>query len=193
MNKNLPLNRERALFLLKEYNEDKADMNHYLESEAIMRGIARYLKEDEEYWGTLGLLHDIDWGITKDSPEEHLTKAGEILRTVGFDEDFVSVIISHGYGFDCAGLKEKKRARRIEHALAAAETISGLVHAYSLMKPISQIDASGLKRKFNDKKFAAGANRDIIKEIEKCGIPLNEFFNIAIDAVRGIVRDIGLR
>ncbi len=191
----LPITREQALELLKKYNkeEDKSDWNHYLESEAIMRAVARKLGEDEEYYGMLGLLHDIDWGITKDNIQEHLTKAPDLLREAGFDEEFISNIVSHGCGFECAGLKDKKREKKIEYALAASETLTGLVYAYALMrgKKISDMEVKGLKKKFKDKRFAENCNRDIIREIENI-MPLDEFFEISIESLKEIKEDIGL-
>jgi putative nucleotidyltransferase with HDIG domain len=189
----LPISREQAIELLKKYNSDRPDWNHYLESEAIMRALALKLNEDVEYWGMLGLLHDIDWGITKGDSREHLTKAPEILRNAGFDEEFISAIVSHGYGWDCAGLKEKKREKKVEYALACAETITGLIHAYALMrKTIEGMDASGLKKKFKDKKFAAAISREIIMECEKLGLSLDEFFDITIRAMQPIAKEVGL-
>lgn len=189
----LPIKREQAIELLKKYNSDISDWNHFLESEAIMKELAKRLGENEEYLAMLGLLHDIDWGITKQNPKEHLTKAPVILKEAGFDENFIEIVVSHGYGFDCAGLLEKKRTKKEEFALAACETISGLIHAYALMrKGIRGMEASGLKKKFKDKKFAAGVNREIVLEIENLGISLEEFFEIAIKAVERIGKDVGL-
>jgi len=191
----LPVNREQAIELLKKYNpeSEKADWNHFLESEAIMRAFARKLGEDEEYWGMLALLHDVDWGITKTDTTLHLTKAPEILREAGFDEKFVNDLVSHGCGFECAGLKNKKREGKIQFALAASETLSGLIHAYALMrKGIEGMEVSGLKKKFKDKTFAAKVDREIIKECELCGITLDEFLGLAIEAVKGIRERVGL-
>jgi putative nucleotidyltransferase with HDIG domain len=101
----LPISRENALQLMGKYNQDKQDIIHFLESEAIMRELAVRLGENVEYWGMLGLLHDIDWGITKHDSREHLTKAPEILKSAGFNDEFVQAVLSHGYGWDCAGLK----------------------------------------------------------------------------------------
>ncbi len=114
---NLPLTRDEAIELLRKYNsfENEADWNHFLESETIMKELAERLGEDNEYWGMLGLLHDIDWGITKNNSVEHLTKAPQILRDIGFDEEFISQIVSHGCGFECAGLKDKKRTKTADH------------------------------------------------------------------------------
>lgn len=187
-----PITREQALKLLETYNKDRSDMNHYLGSEAIMDALAKRLGEDEEYWKMLGLLHDVDWGITKEDTTQHLTKAPEILKNAGFDEKFIQIVLSHGYGCDCAGLKDKQRKAMSEHALACAETITGLIYAYALMrKGLDGMEVSGLKKKMKDKKFAATVNREVIMECEKLGIALDEFLDISIKAVRSISKEIG--
>ena len=194
--KTLPLTRDKAIELLKKYNseENEADWNHFLESEAIMRELASRLSEDSEYWAMLGLLHDVDWGVTKNNTVEHLTKAPQILKDSGFDEEFINLIVSHGCGFECAGLKDKKRTKKEEFALASSETITGLIHAYALMrgKKISDMEFSGLKKKFKDKAFAAGCNREIIKECENLGISLDEFLLLSIEAIKKIKEKVGL-
>ncbi len=191
----LPITREQALELVKKYNSHEQDLIHYLESEAVMRGVAQRLGENIEYFGMLGLLHDVDWGLTKDNVAMHLTKMPGILKEAGFDNKFIQIILSHGYGFEeLPDLKDEKRSEKIEHALAASETITGLVHAYALMrgKKISDMEVSGLKKKFKDKAFAAKVDREIIKEIEKTGISLEEFFQIAIDSIKNIKDKVGL-
>ena len=191
----LPVSRANAVEILRLYNKDLRDQIHYLESEAVMMKLAEKLGEDVEYWGMLGLLHDIDWGITKENPKEHLTKAPEILSDAGFDDEFINIILSHGYGFEeLPELKDKIRTKKIEHALAASETITGLIHAYALMRGnrVSDMEISGLMKKFKDKTFAAGVNREIIKEIEKLGISLEGFFEIAIEGIKNIKDVIGL-
>jgi putative nucleotidyltransferase with HDIG domain len=188
----LPINRPQALELLQKYNSEKSDFNHYLESEAIMRALASRLGDDPEYWAMLGLLHDIDWGITKSDSTQHLTKAPQIFKEAGFDDNFIQIILSHGYGWDCAGLKEKTRSQKVEHALAAAETLTGLIHSYGLMRhTIEGMEVSGLKKKFKDKKFAAGVSREIILECEKLSLSLEEFFAISIKAIQSISKEIG--
>jgi len=188
----LPITREQALELIQKYDKDPYDMYHYLESEAIMGALAKRLGEDEEYWKMLGLLHDVDWGITKGNTAEHLTKAPEILKSAGFDDKFICIVVSHGYGFECAGLQDKKRTEKIEHALAASETLTGLIHAYGLMrKSLEGMEVSGLKKKMKDKRFAAAINRDIIMECEQIGLTLDEFLDIAIKAVQSIAKDVG--
>jgi uncharacterized protein len=192
----LPLNREQAIELLKKYNNpgDKSDWNHFIESEAIMKELAKKLGEDTEKWGMLGLLHDIDWGITKNNTTEHLTKAPEILKDAGFSDEFIADVVAHGCGFECAGLKDKKREKKEEFALAASETLTGLIHAYSRMRgnKVSDMETAGLKKKFKDKAFAAGCNRDIIKECENLGITLDEFLQIGIDGVKNVKDEVGL-
>jgi len=190
----LPISREQAIELLKKFPQTDSDMNHYLESEAIMKSLAKKLGEDENYWGMLGLLHDVDWALTKNNSKEHLTKAPKILKKAGFDDEFIEIILSHGYGWDCAGLNEKKRSRKIEYALAASETLTGIIHAYALMRggKISDMEAKGLKKKFKDKAFAAGCRREIIEEIENLGISLDEFFEIAIEGIKNIKEQVKL-
>jgi len=191
----LPISREKAWGLVKRYNSDSSDLKHYLESEAVMRELARYLHDDENYWGILGLVHDIDWGITKNNVENHLTKAPQILRQAGFDQEFIEIILSHGYGYEeLPHLKDKKRTKKIEFALAASETITGLIHAYALMRGnrISDMEAKGLMKKFKDKTFAAKVSREVIKEIEALGITLDEFFKIAIEGIKKIKEQVEL-
>ncbi len=145
-------------------------MNHYLESEAIMRGLAQHFNEDVDYWGMLGLLHDVDWALTRENPSEHLTKTPEILKEAGFDDEFIEIILSHGWGHEILPQwKDKAREKKVEHALAAAETMTGIIYAYALMrgKRISDMEVKGLKKKFKDKAFAQNCNRKIIHEIEK--------------------------
>ncbi len=191
----LPITREEAIELLKSMPQQQSDWNHYLESEAIMRGVAERLGEDVEYWGMLGLLHDVDWALTKENLKEHCIKAEGILKEKGFDNEFIQILQSHAYGYsEIPALADKKREKKIEHALAASETISGLIHAYALMrgKKISDMEVKGLKKKFKDKTFAANCNREIIREIEQTGLELNEFFEIAIKAMQKIKDEIGL-
>lgn len=196
-NYNLPLNREQGIELLKKYNSE-SEMWHYLESGAVMHELAEHLglsEEESEYWQMLGLLHDIDWGLTKKEVSAHLTKAPELLKEAGFDEEFIEIVLSHGYGFEeLPHLKDKERAEKVEHALAASETITGLIHAYALMrdKRVSDMKPKGLKKKFKDKAFAAGVDRDIILEIEKVGVPLDDFFGIAIEGIKKIKGEVGL-
>jgi len=192
----LPITREEAISWLKSMPQLESDFNHYLESEAIMQALAEKFNEDKEYWGMLGLLHDVDWALTKNNCSEHCVKAVKLLKSKGFDENFIETVQSHGYGYEVIpALKDKKRELKIQYCLAAAETLTGIIFAYALMrgKDISTMEASGLKKKFKDKKFAENCNRDIIREIELAGLPLEEFFVLAIEAMKKIKDQIGLQ
>ncbi|MDP3966574.1 MAG: HDIG domain-containing protein [archaeon] len=194
MNK-LPLTRSEALLILKSQKPEEFDLIHYLMSESVMREVALKLGQDPEYWGMLGLLHDVDWTLTKKDVSTHLTKAPGILKGLGFDDDFIEIILSHGYGFEeLPELKDKERTKKIEWALAASETLTGLIYAYALMrgKKISDMEVKGLKKKFKDKAFAAGCRRDVIQEIEKMGLTLNELFEAGIEGIKKIKNEIGL-
>ncbi len=191
----LPITREEAIVLLKSMPQANSDMNHYLETEAIMRALAEKFGENIEYWGMLGLLHDVDWALTRNDWREHCIKAVEILKAKGFDDTFIENVQSHGIGYDeIPLLKDKKRNSKIQHCLTAAETLTGIIYAYALMrgKRISEMDAKGLKKKFNDKKFAANCNRELVKEIEPAGLPMDDFFTLSIEAIKKIKDRIGL-
>ena len=193
---NLPITREQAIELLKSMPQKESDMNHYLETAVIMRALAKKLEEGVEYWGMLGLLHDVDWALTKDNWEDHCIKAIDILKEKGFDEEFIENVQSHGYGYEeIPSLKDKKRTTKVQHALIASETLTGLIYAYALMKgkKISDMEVKGLKKKFKDKKFAANCNRELIKEVEEVGLSLDEFFELSINAVKKIKDQIGLK
>jgi len=195
MTDKLPLTRTQALEWIKSMPQEQSDINHYLESEAIMRALAQKFGEDAEYWAMLGLLHDIDWPLTKNNLKEHCIKSAELLKEKGFSEEFIKILQSHGYGFEAIPeLKDKKRTKKVEFALAASETLTGLIYAYALMrgKKISDMDSAGLKKKFKDKRFAENCSREIIKEIEKIGLSLEEFFTMAIEAIKNIKDQIGL-
>ena len=191
----LLISREEAIALLKSMPQLDSDMNHYLETEAIMRSLAEKFGDDIEYWGMLGLLHDIDWSLTKDDWSKHSIRAAELLKEKGFDDGFIENVQSHAYGHDeIPLLKDKKRTSRIQHCLTAAETLTGIIYAYALMrgKRISDMDAKGLAKKFKDKRFAANCSRELVKEIELAGLSLDGFFDLSIESIKRIKDHIGL-
>jgi|SRR3989344_5467405 len=191
----LPITREEAIILLKSMPQANSDMNHYLETEAIMRALAERFGERIEYWGMLGLLHDVDWALTKNDWTAHCIKAVEILKEKGFNSEFIENVQSHGYGYnEIPLLKNRKRNSKIQHCLIASETLTGIIYAYALLKGkrISDMDAKGLKKKFNDKKFAANCDRELVKEIELTGLPMDDFFVLSIEAFKKIKDHIGL-
>lgn len=153
------MERKEAVELLKKYNKEKFHLLHGFTVEGVMRYYAKLFGEDEEYWGIVGLLHDIDYEMY---PEEHCHKAREILRNAGVDEDIIYSICSHGYG-RCSELEPKKQ---MEKVLFTVDELTGLIWATSKMRPsksTKDMEVSSVKKKFKDKKFAAGCSRDVIK------------------------------
>jgi len=188
--------------LLDEYIKGPVNRMHCIESEAIMRVLARHFGQNEDEWGIIGLLHDIDWELTKDDTKLHCIKAAEILRNNGGSEYLVKTIQSHGYGqwvgghyFGPPELKEKKREGRVQYALAAAETLTGLIIAATLVQPdkkLASVKPESLIKKFKSRSFAANCRREIILECEKIGIPLEQFLGIGLKALQDIHTELGL-
>ena len=151
------ITRKEALALLKEYNQEPFHILHALTVEGVMRWYAKELgyAEDEEYWGQVGLLHDIDF---EKYPEQHCVKAPELLRAGGVGEDMIHAICSHGYGL-CSDVEPE---HEMEKVLFAADELTGLIGAAARMRPsksTKDMEVSSLKKKFKDKKFAAGSVR----------------------------------
>lgn len=178
------INREQALSLLKEYNKEPFHILHALTLEAVMRHFAKNLgyAEEEEYWGLTGLLHDIDFEMY---PSEHCKKAPELLLRAGVGEDMIYSICSHGFGI-CSDIEPK---HQMEKVLFAADELTGLIGAAAKMRPsksVQDMELSSLKKKFKDKKFAAGCSRDIIRKgAEMLGWDLDKLMQDTLDAMRG--------
>jgi hypothetical protein len=186
---------DQARALLDENIKDPIIKMHSIESEAVLRGLARHFGEDEELWGIAGLLHDIDFDKVRNNLKNHGVLCKEILKNAGVSDDLINVIISHVYGTECGDYANKKRSTTFEHCLAAGETVTGLIYAYGLMRPdkkLENVEVKSIKKKFKDKSFAAKVNRDVIRECEQCGLELSEFLQIALDAMKGIADEIGL-
>lgn len=177
------ISREEALDLLRKYNKEPFHIQHGLTVEGTMRWYAKELGygEEEEYWGIVGLLHDIDFELY---PEEHCVKAPEFLREAGAGEDMIYSICSHGYGI-CCDLEPK---HEMEKVLFAADELTGLIGAAARMRPsksVMDMEVSSLKKKFKDKRFAAGCSRDVIRQgAERLGWELNDLFEKTILAMR---------
>lgn len=192
----LGINKKQANVLFGQYVKDSVAKKHSLESEAIMRALAKHFNADEENWGVIGLLHDLDWDLTKNNPKEHSIKTGEILKKAGASDFLVEIIQSHNYGWEGNDfLKFKKRTKLLEYALAAAETLSGLIAAAALIstdKKLNSLSLESLKKKFKDKKFAARCDRRIILECEKMELSIEEFLEIGLKAMQRIADDLGI-
>lgn len=175
------MKREEAFEILKKYNKDEFHIRHALTVEGVMRYFAKELNEDVEYWGNVGLLHDVDFELY---PEEHCKKCIELLRENNVDESIIHSICSHGYGL-CTDVKPK---HIMEKVLFATDELTGLIWAAAKMRPsksVMDMELSSLKKKFKDKKFAAGYSRDvIIKGAEQLGWDLDTLLEKTILAMR---------
>jgi predicted hydrolase (HD superfamily) len=177
------LTRQQALDLLRQYNKEEFHILHGLTVEGVMRWFAREqgYGEDEEYWGQTGLLHDIDF---EQYPEEHCKKAPELLGKAGVSEDMIHSICSHGYGL-CSDVEPEHEMEKI---LFAADELTGLIWAAAKMRPsksVMDMEVSSLKKKFKDKRFAAGCSRDVIKDgAERLGWTLEQLMEKTILAMR---------
>ncbi len=175
--------REEALALLKKYNKEPFHIQHGLTVEGVMRWYAKELgyESEADYWANVGLLHDIDFELY---PEQHCLKAPELLREGGASEDMIHSICSHGYGLCC----DIKPEHEMEKVLFAVDELTGLIGAAALMRPsksVMDMEASSIKKKFKDKKFAAGCSRDVIRQgAENLGWELNDLFEKTILAMR---------
>jgi putative nucleotidyltransferase with HDIG domain len=182
--------REQALALLKEHVKNENMLKHCLASEAVMRALARKLGEDEELWGLAGLLHDVDVELTNADLKLHGLKAHEMLLAAGYPQTLADAVKMHNE--EAHG---QKRTDRFHKALAAGETITGLITATALVYPdkkLSGVKTSSITKRMKENKFAATVNRDIIRECEAIGIPLPEFAELALNAMRGISAELGL-
>lgn len=180
------IDRDSALGLLAEFHPEPHMMEHALASEAVMRALARRFGEDEEMWGMAGLLHDVDYPLTKNSPEEHGVRAVPILAD-RLPEEAVYAIQAHNS--ECTGAEPKSR---LDFALRAGETITGLVHAAALMRPTGMegMEVKSLKKKMKDKAFAAAVSRERIRECERAALPLDEFLALSIEALTPCFRSV---
>lgn len=175
--------REEAMALLREYNKEPFHIQHALTVEAVMRWYAKELGygAEEEYWGISGLLHDIDFELY---PEEHCMKAPELLKKGGVSDEMIHTVCSHGYGLCC----DVKPEHEMEKVLFAVDELTGLIGAAARMRPsksVSDMEVSSLKKKFKDKRFAAGCSRDVIKDgAERLGWTLDELMERTILAMR---------
>lgn len=183
------LTRDEALALLKKYNKEAFHIQHALTVEGVMRWYAGELGygEEADYWAITGLLHDIDFELY---PEEHCVKAPELLRGGGVSEDMIHSVCSHGYGL-CSDVKPE---HEMEKVLFAVDELTGLIGAAALMRPsksVMDMEVSSVKKKFKDKRFAAGCSRDVILQgAENLGWELNELFEKTILAMRSCEKQI---
>ncbi|MBO5130043.1 MAG: hydrolase [Oscillospiraceae bacterium] len=175
--------REQALALLQKYNKEPFHILHGLTVEGVMNWYARELGygDEAQFWSLVGLLHDVDFEVY---PEEHCLKAPELLSEISASEALIHGICSHGYGHCC----DVEPVHQMEKVLFAVDELTGLIGAAARMRPsrsVMDMELSSLKKKFKDKKFAAGCSRDVIKEgAERLGWTLDEVLEKTILAMR---------
>ncbi|WAC06861.1 MAG: HDIG domain-containing protein [Thermodesulfobacteriota bacterium] len=184
------INREKSLTLLKGHIQAENLIKHCLATEAIMRKVAQRLGKEVELCGLTGLLHDIDLEITRDDQSKHALVGADLLEKEGFPQEALQAIRAHNG--ERLGIE---RQTEFEHALAASETITGLIVATALVQPekkIANVKIKSVTKRMKEKRFAENVNRDIIKECELFGIPVEDFVALSITAMQGIADDLGL-
>lgn len=182
------ISRAEALELLKKYNKDPFHLQHAYTVEAVMKWFARELgyQEQEEYWGIVGLLHDIDFELY---PAEHCLKAPELLREGGVSEDIIHAVVSHGYGItiECGVTLDVEPVHEMEKVLFAIDELTGLIWAAALMRPsgsTKDMELKSLKKKFKSKGFAAGCSREVIERgAEQLGWDLERLLTLTLQAM----------
>lgn len=180
--------REEAWELLTRYNQDAFHLQHAETVEGIMRYFARKLgyEQEEDFWGIVGLLHDLDF---EKYPEEHCVKSQEIMRKEGLDESLIHATASHGYGL----VVDVKPEKEMEKVLFAVDELSGLIWAAALVRPsksVQDLELKSVKKKFKDKRFAAGCSRDVIeKGAEMLGWSLDDLISETILAMRSFEKN----
>ena len=181
--------RDEALALLKQYNQSEALLRHAYAVESVMRYFAEQFGEDVDYWGIVGLLHDVDY---EQWPEEHLKVAPRLLAEAGFGEDVIHAVLAHGWGL-CVDVKPEKK---MEIVLYTIDELTGLITATAYMRPsrsVMDMEVSSVKKKFKDKGFAAGVNREVILGgCDMLGMTLEEVIANSIEGMRRVHESLGL-
>ena len=187
------ISNDEAKKLLHKYIKQEFLINHCKETEVIMRSLAKHFGEDEDFWGITGLLHDLDMEEISDNLEKHGIRTCEILKEEGYDiPELFYAIKSHT---EALGYLNVKRKSKLDFALSAAESITGIIYAYVLMRPDKKIkDAKpkSILKKLKDKTFAANVNRNLINDIEKTGISRANFIEIALNSIKSIADVVGM-
>lgn len=186
----MELNRQQALNLLRTYNKEPFHLRHALTVEAVMRWFAQELGcgEQADFWATVGLLHDLDF---EQWPDEHCVKVRELMEAQGLDASLIHAVVSHGWGMTGADVQPE---HQMEKVLFAVDELTGLIGAAALMRPsksVQDMELSSLKKKFKDKKFAAGCSRDTIAQgAQLLGWELNDLLDRTLQAMKACESDI---
>jgi len=181
--------REEALALLREFNQSENLIKHAFAVEAVMRQMARSRGEDEEHWGIVGLIHDLDY---EKYPEQHCKMTEQILRERGWPEEIIHAVVSHGWGI-CTDVEP---VHIMEKALYAIDELTGLVIAVALVRPsksLMDLKVKSVKKKWKDKAFAAGADREIIQRgADMLGVELSDLIGEVIEGMQSVAAELGL-
>ncbi len=183
------MTREEALDSIKANVSNENLIKHMLATEAIMRALARHLGENEEEWGLTGLLHDIDVELTEGDMSSHSKLGADLARELGASEDMANAILSHNeaHGIPCE--------TKLDKSLYCADPLTGLITAAALIRPdkqLASLEAKSVRKRFKEKGFAAGANREQIALCSELGLELDEFIELGVEAMKGVAADLGL-
>ena len=180
---------EEALALFKEFNQSESLLKHAYSVEGVMRYIARKTGEDEEKWGIIGLMHDLDY---ERYPEQHCSKSQEILEERGWPEEYVRAVVSHGWGI-CSDVEPKTN---LEKTLYTIDELTGLVTAVAIIRPsksVADLEVKSVMKKWKDRALAAGVNRSVIEQgVAMLGVELRELITDVIMGMRQVADKIGL-
>ncbi len=186
------INREDAMNLLREHNQEIQHIRHALAVEATMRHFAKISGEDEDLWGLAGLIHDVDWETTRDDYTKHTHVGAGWLKTAGYPDEIVRAVLAHGWGI-CSDVEP---LTAMEKHLYAVDELTGFVTAVALVRPgksLSDLEIKSVKKKWKDKAFAKGVDRDVIlKGTTILDISLDDLIDGVITALRPVEREIGL-
>jgi len=181
------MEREEALETVQKYLKNKNLVKHSLAVEACMKALASRLNQDVEKWGLAGILHDLDYEITEKSPELHTTETVKILEELGIDADIIHAVKAHAAKVPCES--------EMDWAIFSIDPLTGLIIAATLMHPskkLREVDVGFVQRRYKEKSFARGANREDIEQSKNIGLELDEFISICLEAMQGIDKDLGL-
>ena len=181
------MTRDECIQVVKENCKNRNLFKHMLATEAVMAGLAERLGEDRDEWATAGLVHDLDYDETADLPEKHGLVSAEMLEKMGFSDELVHAVKAHN--------AHVPRESAMDRALYASDPVTGLIVAAALMHPskkLAEVDVDFIMRRFKEKRFAAGADRDQIGSCSELGLELEEFIGIALTSMQGISDELGL-
>ena len=188
----MELSRSATLELLRKHNRDEGHIRHALAVEATMRWFARKAGADEDLWGIAGLIHDIDWEEMQATPQLHTKEGARWLRSEGYPEEIARAVEAHGWGI-CSDVEPKSP---MEKTLFTIDELTGMVITAALVRPsrsLSDLEVKSVKKKWKDKAFARGVDRDLIlKGADMMGVQLDDLIQGVIEAMRPVERELGL-